>query len=381
MTVAWSLGEEEPNVTEEVAWRCEVKLRAGEVWERPRTLYVIALRRGEVEERELSHVAVKKLFAPQLLQSLIQKQVRRCEADSAVRAAWHLLRQDPVMFSRRLLNIVMEDSLIHPKGLLITWVMIAVSKGWKIDIGTAAQLLQIVAEVAACPVHDVCIFDDIFLPGAIDTSPIEIAGTLEWMTSTCLAVLIRVCYGGMKGDMKFLRCSVGLWRRRMEEGERAWTELVRKTWDGVGERIGRRYTADLLCDDAHLQSLELREEDQIGYAVDFHCFGRRFIDDIQRYVRQHSPGVTVASEEDIKSAVWYWRSGVYKKEALSSSEAPIDTATVRIREGQRQDKEWTALYMCGEPSAELWTLSPLASGRRPGREGSAPGETLASTTR
>lgn len=346
LEVKWSLGEEEEPAgwcKNRESWSCRVKLRKGEVWGRSRDVHLMAEKRSEESERRAGAAAVKKLFAPQLLQSLVQKQVRRCEVTSAVRASWHLLRQDPVMFSRRLLNIVMEDSLIHPRALLVTWALMAVSKGWSVDMGVAAELLNVVAEIAACGFHDVCVFDDSFLPEPLhdELSPLVTSSALPWAPSSCLAILLRVCYGGMKGDMTFLRCAVGVWRKRLEENGEEWSKFVIDAWKEVQVKKGIHIDASCLSDAQFLQSLELREEDHVGYAVDFHCFGARYVQEIQRYLRERSPGISSVPESDIKSAVWFWRSGVYRKEALSSAEFPLSLSLQRMRASQVEGMERT----------------------------------------
>lgn len=55
---------------------------------------------------------------------------------------------------RRVLVIVVEDSLLHPAAPLLTWLMVATSKGYRPPPCLLEAFLCVVHETAACPVRD-----------------------------------------------------------------------------------------------------------------------------------------------------------------------------------------------------------------------------------
>ena len=55
---------------------------------------------------------------------------------------------------RRVLVIVVEDSLLHPAAPLLSWLMAATSKGYRPPICLVDAFLRVVHETASCPVRD-----------------------------------------------------------------------------------------------------------------------------------------------------------------------------------------------------------------------------------
>lgn len=56
-------------------------------------------------------------------------------------------------FRRRVLVIIVEDSLIHPCAPLLSWLMVATSKGYRPPSCLVEAFLHVVYETAACPVR------------------------------------------------------------------------------------------------------------------------------------------------------------------------------------------------------------------------------------
>ena len=64
------------------------------------------------------------------LKSALQKNVRRGRREEAVNVAAALLRKDVVQFVRRFMIIVLEDAVLHPDFPLLSWLLLATSKGF-----------------------------------------------------------------------------------------------------------------------------------------------------------------------------------------------------------------------------------------------------------
>ncbi|CAM9483041.1 unnamed protein product [Choristocarpus tenellus] len=98
--------------------------------------------------RRLSHLSVP------VLKSMIQKNVRRGLPEASVRCFLELAIKSWSDAIRRLLVIIVEDSILHPAAGLVAWLMVATSKGYTPPPSLVGAVLCIVYETTACPVRD-----------------------------------------------------------------------------------------------------------------------------------------------------------------------------------------------------------------------------------
>ncbi|CAM9371077.1 unnamed protein product [Ectocarpus sp. 4 AP-2014] len=89
-----------------------------------------------------------------VVKSMLQKNIRRGRAEAAVRCALELALKSWSDAIRRVLVIVVEDSLLHPAAPLLSWLMVATSKGYRPPPRLLEAFLCVVHETAACPVRD-----------------------------------------------------------------------------------------------------------------------------------------------------------------------------------------------------------------------------------
>eukprot|EP00752_Nemacystus_decipiens_P001702 g1648.t1 len=89
-----------------------------------------------------------------VVKSMLQKNVRRGRAEAAVRCALELALRSWSDAIRRVLVIIVEDSLLHPAAPLLTWLMVATSKGYRPPTCLLEAFLCVVHETTACPVRD-----------------------------------------------------------------------------------------------------------------------------------------------------------------------------------------------------------------------------------
>ncbi|CBJ27183.1 conserved unknown protein [Ectocarpus siliculosus] len=87
-----------------------------------------------------------------VVKSMLQKNIRRGRAEAAVRCALELALKSWSDAIRRVLVIIVEDSLLHPAAPLLTWLMVATSKGYRPPLRLLEAFLCVVHETAACPV-------------------------------------------------------------------------------------------------------------------------------------------------------------------------------------------------------------------------------------
>ena len=169
-----------------------------------------------------------------MLKSLLQKAIRRMEAEVAVKAARELLILDVGAFLRRLPIICVED--VTPiQGLDVSiWLMAAHSKGFILRRGHVEYLLGFVEAMANFPRKT-----RKYEPAA--------AGTGEKPDPFHKCLGLRRAFGGMKGDMKMLSI--------LESHVEAGTMSMEQT--------------NIVPVDLN-STPPLRKEDWIPAAVDFH---------------------------------------------------------------------------------------------------------------
>eukprot|EP00964_Phaeocystis_antarctica_P070714 scaffold43083_cov61-Phaeocystis_antarctica.AAC.1 len=153
-----------PDATGPIWWSCEMELRGGGGGAAQKLrLLAPPLKPAPpmspaVAPVRLAPAVLKPLLS--LLKSGLQKNVRRCRVDEAVRCASALLsladadgrRVGEAELLRRLPVIALEDALPEPATLpAATWLMAAHAKGFVLRAPHHALLLQLVARLAAAP--------------------------------------------------------------------------------------------------------------------------------------------------------------------------------------------------------------------------------------
>eukprot|EP00931_Biecheleriopsis_adriatica_P102763 TRINITY_DN77699_c0_g1_i1.p1 TRINITY_DN77699_c0_g1~~TRINITY_DN77699_c0_g1_i1.p1 ORF type:complete len:378 (-),score=60.41 TRINITY_DN77699_c0_g1_i1:103-1236(-) len=250
--------------------------------------------------------AVAHCHSTALVKSNLQKAMRRGLVDTAVASASYLLAHEPTELMRRLPNVLVEDVGVFADLGKLTWLMMAVQSGYKLRVTDAQFVLAVVAAAASHPMQTECPVaseDEMeaavsrFASAACDSSGLVACG--DDLLAHCLTM--RACYGGMGGDLKML---LGLAAR-----ESTWRSHV------VGACMSSSCSA---CHGpAWGQALPLQH--QLGAAVDFHCSD--IVTRLMAYLR--SRGGPVPSEEDVKSAMWTYRSSVNVRGVKATSERPV----------------------------------------------------------
>jgi hypothetical protein len=131
----------------------------------------------------------------QYLLSHLQKSIRRMKPELSVKTAKHLLDLDINSFIRRLPIIMIEDVTIHGSFPIIIWLMIAISKNFKIKNVMVQWLFGIVYYLSTCNIKTHYKKDNFINKYNGNHDNFHILHSLS----------IRIAYGGMKGDMNMIR--------------------------------------------------------------------------------------------------------------------------------------------------------------------------------
>ncbi len=189
----------------------------------------------------------KKHYNVSVLKSNLQKAVRRRDCIAAHATLQQLVLQDPVEATRRLPIIMCEDSQLCPKLFAeLVWLMAAVSKGYNLT----AHDLQIMHNALETMLD---------APGRYNLRVDVDDSEIKFHDAVTEAFGIRIAFGGMKGDMRFL----GFLERRYGAGELPCVPPL-----------------------SYISAAELfqPEHHMLPEAIDFHCFPKllREIDGISQ---------------------------------------------------------------------------------------------------
>ena len=132
------------------------------------------------------------------IKSHLQKCVRRQKKKLAVNSAMEMIKIDPSDFIRRLAIIMIEDSDIFSFLPTIIWFMVAISKKYQLTISDVEYLLGCVRSITKCSTK--FDYDNIEEPNVLEPN--------DNIYNNCL--LLRINYGGMKGDMVMLKKAVSV---------------------------------------------------------------------------------------------------------------------------------------------------------------------------
>lgn len=132
------------------------------------------------------------------IKSHLQKCVRRGKKKLAVSSALEHIKLDPNDFIRRLSIIMIEDSDIMSFLPTIIWFMIAISKKYKLTFADVEWLLGSVKRITKC--KSKFNYKNLIEPNDIKSNNNIFNNSL----------LLRINYGGMKGDIIMLKKAVGI---------------------------------------------------------------------------------------------------------------------------------------------------------------------------
>jgi len=152
-------------------------------------------------------------FSASLLKSAIQKAVRRGNVDAALSCTKNLLDKDPRAALRRLMIIILEESIIHPDyAKLAVLTDRARQRGMELTEQDKTLVLTIVADITRCEWRDFDKQNPDYVEGY------KIAKLEDDELALINAIGYRVRIGGWQDDMKMCRDYSRIWSKRFGEG-------------------------------------------------------------------------------------------------------------------------------------------------------------------
>ena len=190
-----------------------------------------------------------------MMKSLLQKAIRRCDDDVAVKASRNMMNMDIRKFLRRLPIIIIEDVTVVSDVAVCIWLMIAESKGFALLQEHTDHLLGIV--------EDLCMFERKSRFYVKDSTDIDEPRLAEHPNGALVASLIlRRKYGGMKGDMNMLTNAINKFMKATSSAPSLCVEPVRMA--GVAPLLRDEWV--LAAVDFHVCSIAKKLAAQTGKA-------------------------------------------------------------------------------------------------------------------
>tara|TARA_Y100000590_G_scaffold444787_1_gene575980 strand:- start:333 stop:1250 length:918 start_codon:yes stop_codon:yes gene_type:complete len=262
-----SICEFRDSIPKNYNFECKVKLRGCKEVFQDIILY------GNIGEELKDYEFCNSPFTKKIyLVSHLQKCIRKMNHDKSIKTAKHLIDLDINSFLRRLPIIMFEDVVPHKDLPIIIWLMVAVTKNFKIKTVMVQYLLGMIYFLSSYSKHD-----NYSLKEKIDLSIIKDNLFLK-------TILIRRSYGGMKCDMGMLNYFIEFWHKRLENGIKPNDDKIRY----INHDLDR-----LEIKDWYLQ------------ANDFHC-NHTLIPNVKRQFNLYS-------EEYIKNLIWNYSSSYNKR--------------------------------------------------------------------
>lgn len=246
-----------------------------------------------------------------VIKSNLQKCIRRQLASKAVRSAYFLLGISTFEALRRLIIIILEDTLPVPSLLALVWLMMASSKTYRLSDTQVEWVLGVV--------YLVCTKVHYRLPST-SKLPIGFIGSNSIESQVLWSMAFRRAYGGMKGDQEMMENLGGTWYK-------IFSERLGVEWDQWLE------LKKIKVEPIDLASIRKFEPGKvfISASIDQHCQPQ-----IISYLRKIYPEIP---ENEIKGSIWMCRSRLNKRPKLVGSEDRPPEKLVRVWDIIRESVE------------------------------------------
>lgn len=224
-----------------------------------------------------------QIYYVPLLKSALQKAIRRRDTTIAVKIAYQFLRQDTIEFLRRLPIYMLEDTYLQPTILIrCIWLMCAVYKGWRLSEDDIRFLLGTVQTLCELEYYELL---DMDTPcDTLEKRIGELKGALSPLEAGAICMWIRSEFGGLRGDILFLRNLANTWLDRDADG---WE--LEETWIAWKDPLPS-------CNDLYYYE-----------GVDFHCYPG-----LLKEIGLHGH----MTNEEFRRAMWYGQSCINVRDWL-----------------------------------------------------------------
>lgn len=160
----------------------------------------------------------KKPGVVELYKSGLQKAVRRKKAPEAVEIVKRLWELRPFELIRRLMIIMCEDVIITTDYIWLSWLLMALSKGYQPIAWDYNNLISLVDWMCKCSYRDILNYKNTGIYDCETGAP-ENSFLLK-------SILVRIGYGGMKNDLVMLENFYDLWWTRFQRGVQPFSRVL-----------------------------------------------------------------------------------------------------------------------------------------------------------
>jgi hypothetical protein len=219
-----------------------------------------------------------------LLKSNLQKAIRRCENEIAIKSCLAILKKEPLELLRRLPIIYIEDVCLIDSYTIIVWLMMADKDYGNLNNMDIDIILNIVNSLCNCRDYFHYIKNDICY---------NYSHELLQNNDQLLAIYYRSKYGGLKGDIQMLKVATNYYLANPSEIKK--TEFNSIDYSSLNGEI------EILAE-----------------AVDFHPLP---------YMIHILNRLTFIDKETIKMCIWFAESGynIRKLETIEASKLYKET--------------------------------------------------------
>ena len=261
------------------------------------------------------------------LKSHLQKAIRRRQTHLALKTANHFFRLDPTEFLRRLGIIMLEDVHLIESFNILTWLMVASSKGYQLDKSQIYWLFGLVYNLCKAENWDRPIDDavegpiehqnisNIRINNKEDSWKQQLSKLNVMQKSLIYSLQFRKAYGGLPGDKKLISSLTRTWIQRFIANKSLITSETMTTGITITSSITTETKTDPLESTKWITLLKgppnaiqflsppeegLALNQWILSAIDFHCAPNIISILCDKYEE--------FTADDIKSAIWHCNS-------------------------------------------------------------------------
>jgi hypothetical protein len=231
------------------------------------------------------------------LKSHLQKCIRKQNDTWALPTSYHFMRLDEIEMLRRLPIIMLEDVFLHESFTTIIWIMIAVSSTkFKMQKYIYDYIYGVIYVLCNIDKKDNITFDDDSDANDKDNDEIStITDIIDSYSTSNLkdseisllySIHIRISYGGMEGDLKFLEKVANTWFKRFKYKTVKINNMVIRPIKIVSIS-------------------EMKLEDWDLSAIDFHCNNK-----LLEFINKKYEDIPI---DEIKKLIWMNSSRINKR--------------------------------------------------------------------
>lgn len=237
----------------------------------------------ENEENEGTYQLKKETIYKNIpyLKSHLQKCIRQQKDNLAIPTANHFMKLDLNDFLRRIIIIMLEDTILHNSFSTLVWLLVANStKKLKMKKYIYEWLLGVV--YVLCTITEI---DNFNKNNDIEkiNNKLQKYDTLNDIECSILyCIHIRISYGGMQGDLAMLNEYSNIWYERFKNKTKEMNNM------------------EIRPININVKNLELK--DWLFEAIDFHC-NNKLIEMIEKKYED-------INKEEIRKMIWYNSSSI-----------------------------------------------------------------------